>query len=250
MKTIKYFFLLSFFFLLGGCNTTVVKEAMVEFDKAFIPAYYYTYIDDLEHAEKALIVLDRKYQNLYSNFEQKATDGHNWRASFQMVAAWLDEAKAAIRANDASLAMLQLDHARYELMDFRWREGIPYYLDKVYDLEAAIDLVVEVSTDPKLDLYEWGEFELMVEDLEVAWNEVQNATWEKELFPFSRLTIEKEMERKFNLGLAIKTFAVATAYADASVIADAARTMEIAYLDYLYNFGDFEATKTYYALSE
>ena len=248
MKTFKYIFLFAFLVLVSGCNTSEVKEAMVEFDEAFIPTYYYTYIDDLERAEKAMIVLDRKYEHLYSKFEEAATDAHEWRTSFQMVAAWLDEADAAIRENDADLALLQLDHARYELMDFRWREAIPYYLDKVYDLEAAFDLVVEVSTDPMLDLYEWKEFETMVSDLEVAWDDVQNATWEEELFKFDAKAMDAEIERKFNLGLTIKTFIMASEHADASVVATAARNMQVAYLDYLYNFGDFEATRTYYAL--
>ncbi len=247
MTTFKYLFVFTFLLLIAGCNTSKVEQAMVEFDEAFIPVYYYTYINDLERAEKAFTVLDLKYQHLYSDFEQATTEAHEWRTSFQMLAGWLDEAQFAIRENNADLALLQLDHARYELMDLRWREDVPYYLDKVYDLEAAIDLVVEVSTDPMLELYEWGELETMIEDLEEAWREVHLANVDPKMFNFSNQKKVKEEDRKFNLGLAIKTFVIAAEYADTTVVANAAYNLEVAYLDYLYIFGDFEATKTYYA---
>lgn len=247
MTAYKYLFVLTFLVLIAGCNTSKVEKAMVEFDEAFIPVYYYTYIDDLERAEKAQTILNLKYQHLYSNFEEIATQAHEWRASFEMVAGWLEEAQFAIRENDADLALLQLDHARYELMDLRWREDIPYYLDNVYDLEATIDLVVEVSTDPMLELYEWCELEKMVEDLEEAWRAVHLANVDPRIFNFDNLAKAKEADRKFNLGLAIKTFTIAAEYADAAVVANAAYNLEVAYLDYLDIFGDFEATKTYYA---
>lgn len=246
-KTFKYLAFFSFLLILNSCKTEALEETMVSFDKAFIPVYYYSYTNDLDSAEKAMWVLDRKWEKLQAQFEQNATDAHNWQVSFQMVSNWLDEAECAINDKNADLALIQLDHARYELMDLRWREGISYYLDEVWDLEGVIDIVVQTTADPKLDLVEWQSFISMVYDVESAWSKVMDKTWETSYFDFTDTEIEEEKTRKLALGIAIKNFKTAVDYADRCEIQEAAMEMEVAYLEYIFFFGDFEATKTFYA---
>ncbi|MFT5166710.1 MAG: hypothetical protein ACI8P3_001942 [Saprospiraceae bacterium] len=244
---LKYLFMLSFLLITVGCNTDELKPSMVEFDQAFIPVFYYAYIGDLESAPKAMLVLDRKWDKLKTKFDNISGYTHNGLESFQMIGNWLEEADAAIRNKDLPRALVQLDHARYELMDFRWREGMSYYLDKVWDLEAAIDIVVQTSSDPMMDLIEWQEFIPMCYDVEEAWNEVLQTPLDENLFGFTPSGREVLEDRHSRLNYAILNFMTSIEYADNCKLAAAAKKMETAYLDYLYLFGDFESSKSLFA---
>ena len=219
----KYLFTFTLLTTISACNNDALEEAMVDFDKAFIPVFYHTYNQDIDSAKRAMLVLDRKWETLDLQFEKKANDAHNWKASFRMVTIWLDEATCAINSQDADLALIQLD------------------------LEAAIDIVVQVSNDSMLDLLEWQEFIPMVYDVETTWTDVLNSSWKKEHFDFDASEELEEATRKTALGFAIKDFTKAVKDADRCMVKDAAKEMEAAYLEYIFFFGDFDLTKTFFA---
>lgn len=246
---LKHLFLLSFMFIVSTCNTDDFKPAMVEFDQAFIPVFYYSYLGDLESAQKAMLVLDSKWNKLSIEFDKHAMSYHNGLESFQMVDAWLEDAHCAIENRDSLRALIQLDHARYEMMDFRWREGMTYYLDKVWELEATIDIVVQTVNDPMLSLLEWPEFHLMCYDVENAFNELKQTPMEKDFFSFTPVDKRLLMDRFYALEVSIKDFIALTEQPDDCTIVEAAKEMETAYLEYLFLFGDFESAKSYFALN-
>lgn len=249
MKNVYKFFIPIFLIitLVSACDTDKLENVMIEFDRAFIPVFYYTYNEDLAEASKAMFVLERKWELFNYKIEKHSLTGHNWEESFVMISAWLEEANCAIKNQDADLALIQLDHARYELMDLRWREGMTYYLDKVWDLEATIDIVAQVSSSDMLELIDWKAFRLMTFDVEDAWNDVSNSSWEKQNFKFNSSEKKEEFNRKLALGFAIKNFTIAVDYADSCDIVTAAKQMEKSYLEYISVFGDFDSTKTFYA---
>lgn len=244
-KMLNYFFILPFIFIVNSCNTDHFKSSMVAFDQAFIPVLYYAHLGELENAQKAMLVLDRTWKKLSIEFNKHAMSYHNGPASFQMVDAWLKEAFCAIEDKDSLRVFIQLDHARYEIMDFRWREGIRYYLDKVWELEATIDIAVQIINDPMLDLFEWPEFIPMCYDIEVAFEALTQTPIEKDLFKFNAAHERLWIDRLTALELSIKNFMATSEYADRCLLAEAATEMEAAYLDYLFLFGDFESSKSY-----
>jgi hypothetical protein len=246
----KYIFILPFILMTVGCDSDDLKPSMVDFDQAFIPVFYYTYVGDLESAPKAMMVLDRKWEKLKTEFDKVSGYAHNGLESFQMIDNWLEEANHAIQDKNLPLALIQLDHARYEMVDFRWREGMTYYLDKVWDLEAAIDVVVQTTNDPMLDRMEWEEFIPMCYSVEDAWGEILQAPFDSKLFGFTRSDMDKLADRYSDLDYAIQNFIVSIQFADSCKLADAANKMETAYLNYLYLFGDFEASKSHFAFDQ
>lgn len=245
---LKYICTLSLLFIMSSCNEETLKPAMVDFDQAFIPVLYYTYVGDMESAERAMLVLDRRWKKLNSEFDKHAMSTHNGIETFQMVGTWLQEADCAIQNKDTLLALIQLDHARYEMVDFRWREGISYYLDKVWDLEATIDIAVQTVNDPMLDLMEWPEFIPMCYDVENAWKEMSKVQVDETLYGFSKSDKEQITLRLADLEFYIQNFMNTIDCADSCKVAEAANLMEAAYLDYLYLFGDFESSKSYFAV--
>ncbi len=244
---IKTLCILSLIFIISSCNNEVLKPAMVEFDQAFIPVFYYSYIGDMEAADRAMLLLDRKWQQLNIEFDKHAMSTHNGIETFQMIDAWLEEANCAIQNKDSSLALIQLDHARYEMVDFRWREGMTYYLDKLWDLEATIDIAVQTVNDPLLDLMEWPEFIPMCYDVEDAWKELSNTKMDERVFNFTPEQKKSLATRHADLAFFIKNFLDTIDCADSCKVAEAANQMEAAYLEYMYLFGDFESTKSYFA---
>lgn len=248
----KYLILISLIllpFLIASCNKSSLIYAMADFDQAFIPVFYSVYVGDLESAEKAMVNLNIKWAELNQEYEKESSASHNWQESFHMIDAWLADANSAIINNDSLQALLQLDHARYELIDLRWREGIRYHLDKVWDLEATIDIVVETTSDPMLDLMEWEEFIPMCYDVERAWILVIEEPFQPNLFQFSENKLERLEERKQQLGNMIDVFMTTVECADSCKIHEAAKAMEVAYLNYLYLFGDFQGANNNYALN-
>lgn len=239
-KILISFFTIILLITANSCHTDELEQAMISFDQAFIPVFYYSYTNDLGSAEKAMDVLDSKWKDLQIRFERLNPPAHEWHASFQMVTAWLNEAEQAIDMKNADLALIQLDHARYELMDLRWREGMTYYLDKVWDLEATIDLAVQTGTDVLLDLEEWQDFTCMAGDVNEAWKVVDQADWKVATFGFTKTDKEEEIRRKEYLRLAIEDFMEVIKKGDRCLAEDAVKEMEIAYLNYMFLFGDFE----------
>jgi hypothetical protein len=53
--------------LFGSCQTSTIKKDMADFDKAFIPAWYFAYTGDLQGTQKAMIPLLRQRQIFEKN---------------------------------------------------------------------------------------------------------------------------------------------------------------------------------------
>lgn len=250
MKQLQKYSIAFLLLILGAVSCSdqqVVENASIAFDKAFIPVFYYTYTGDAAQAERAFIVLNHRWEKLNRQFEEHANNAHNWRRSFSMIDAWLDDTAYALSIKEMDLALVQLDHARYEWIDLRWREGMKYYLDYLWDLEATIDLLVQYNKDSQYSQLSSEDFMLMVYDMDAAWKELQVNTWEAAFFDMDK---KEETKRKQVLGNQIESYIKIAESAEKSHINAAAEEMEKAYLNYMMLFGDFEASKTYFAVNK
>lgn len=243
-----YFLVITFIMLATACHKSNTKPGMVDFDQVFIPVFCYVYIGEKESASRAMKVLDRKWQQLKPSL-LSSNHSTNRQETFANIDAWLEEADCAIGDSDLSLARIQLDHARYEWIDFRRRESIPYFLDKVWDLESAIDIIVQISEESLVGLEAWDEFTIKSKEIEAAWYEVLNTNYEEQLFGIDNLDKMLLEKRTSELGSAIEHFLNACKGSDICEVENNAQQMEVAYLNYLCLFGDFESSKSHFALS-
>jgi hypothetical protein len=247
----------SFLFLLVllsflSCADDHLREDMIQFDRAFIPVFYYTSVGDVEAAEIAMYPLRAKWQHYQSIYHRQEREwSEDWKENIRMVGAWLDDANCALQEKDAYRALIQLDHARYELVDLRSRAHVQnYYLDYLWDMEASMYYAIETATDPMIDLLEFNEFQMMSEDVSKAWALVLQKSIDEGLFPFGYEESRQLDERKNKLDLTVNALLKAVNTADRCQFAEAAQAIEPAYLNYLALFGDFESAKTYYALKK
>ncbi|MEM1321873.1 MAG: hypothetical protein AAGG75_16555 [Bacteroidota bacterium] len=240
--------LIVLFFFVGACNAPLLKQEMVQFDRAFIPVFYYSYVGDVESAQKALPLLQRQWQKVRMDFEQASTASDDWQESIRLIGAWIEEAHCALRDGEAERALFQLDHARYELMDLRWREGInDYYLDYAWELEATIDIAISTSSDPMLKLLDWKEFVAISEDVNSSWQALQAQTVDQQLYRIKGAKMLLLKERQQAMNTAILNFLRSVESADRLEFAATAKALEPAYLNYINLFGDFESIQTFYA---
>jgi hypothetical protein len=247
----------SFLFLLiltsfFSCTDDHLREDMIQFDRAFIPVFYYTSLGNVEAAEAAMYPLRAKWQHYQSSYHRQEREwSEDWKENIRMVGAWLEDANCALQEKDAYRALVQLDHARYELVDLRSRAHVQnYYLDYLWDMEASMYYAIETATDPMIDLMEFNEFKMMSEEVSKAWVLVQQKSIDEGLFPDiagQNLLLD---ERKSKLGMAVNDLLQSVKTADRCQFAEAAQAIEPAYLNYLALFGDFESAKTHYALKK
>lgn len=245
---IQVSFALLFVFSLNSCSDSAVKESMVQFDQAFIPAWYYAYTGDLDGAQKAIIPLTRKWERFQKAYSDPIYQKADWTESIRLTGNWIEEAECALEDGELQRALVQLDHARYELMDLRFIYEIDgYYLDAVWNLETTIAIATETAVDRKLKLLEWEEFVDLSKAVNAAWQDLLREPFDPAVFEMTQAEKLLFARRKSDLNNAIQNYLEAVDTADGDRFEIAAQNMEPAYLNFLTSFGDFENLKTFWA---
>ncbi len=245
---IKWISLLLFIVSLSTCaNPTVLVKDMAAFDRAYIPVFYYTYNNQQEEAKKAMLYLNQQWGHFSKKYSKAYASSEDWMESIRRMAVWIDGAKCALEDGDTQQAFFQLDHARYELMDIRWRGNIDYYLDYVWDLEATISIAKEVANDPMLELMDWNDFIMISKDVQTAYEEMAEQKMNMGRYNMSNSKQLVLIEKQKELKTSIDAFLDAVNCADGCVFAEKSIEMESAYLNYLHVFGDFESVQRFYA---
>lgn len=233
---------------LNSCSDSAIKDSMIQFDRAFIPAWYCAYTGDLDGAEKAMIPLTREWQRFEQTYRDPIYQKGDWTESVRLTGNWIEEANCAIEDGDLRRALVQLDHARYELMDLRYLYEIDnYYLDAVWNLETTIAVAIETAEDRKLKLLEWEEFVDLSKGVNHAWQNLLREPFDPETFEMTEADRLMLARRKSDLNKAIQNYLKAVDTADGDRFEIAAKNMEPAYLNFLASFGDFEDMRTFFA---
>jgi len=230
-----------------GCSSGSLKKEMIAFDRVFIPAYFYSYVGQTENARKAMSPLIHQWREMDGKYANLKAGSEDWRESFRLTGGWLEEAIQALDEEDPSSALCQLDHARYELIDLRWRYKIDYYLDAYWDLEGIIAVVVETSEDQMLGLMDWKEFMELSRDMRKEWERLKNNPLVPEAHELSEEKALSLVERQVAFEETLLYFEQAVASADLCEVRERGKEVEIAYFNCLLLFGDFGASEVYYA---
>ncbi len=228
------------------CQPIDVRKSMVHFDQAFLPVLMHTYKGDMHQAKRAVFYLEFQWQKLRNQHEFIRPEPE-WQDAFRRIDEWLGDAYTAIDANDAKLAMAQLEHVRYEFMELRERFRINYYLDYLYDFQASAELLTETAGDEMLCLMAWEELEQMAMDANAAWRDVQYQPVDAVLYELDAeklARLDDHMQRVTGL---MKNLNAAIETADRAEVAQACKKLEPAFTEVLWVFGNINASTTYYA---
>ena len=252
MKFIKIPFITLIFLLttMTGCRETPVEfvlKDMAAFDRAYISVYYFVETNQMGLAQKSIFHLDQAWQKFAGRYSNVFPECEEYREAFRMTDAWLAEAYLSIDEGNKIAAFVYLDNVRYQMIEWRSLHDLDYVLDGVWDFENSVYLVEEVAVDPMLCLLDYCEFEALVEELNLSWKNLDMTYDDIAYFGINYTDYLTNLNRKDNLKNSLIEFNRAVTTADGHYVAEKAKLMKAAYLDYLAGFGNFLIYKTHYA---
>lgn len=241
MKNNRWMFVFVVAFLsLDACHMTTVEKDMVRMDQVFIPVWYSAYIGDEIQTQIAMESL--LYQ--WDYFERKhvfqyLTD-EEWSEEINLIGDWLVDTDCAVLEGDLMRVTFNLEHVRCELMELRERLGVnDYYLDKIWELEQAISVVVITANDLQYELLTLDEFKGLAHDMELAWGLVLPEQIDANVFDWSGEEVRNFHYRKLLLHQEVQHLLDVAKTDDIATIAAAANELERVYLDFVQVFGIF-----------
>ncbi len=221
-----------------------IRSSMVRFDQAFLPALEYTLRGDGHEAKRAVFYLEFEWRKLRSRLQHRYPEE---RQFLSRIDDWLGDAYFAIDANCPVTAANQLEHVKYEMMELRDRKGIDYYLDDLYDFQGGLEVLAEAAADEMLCLMEWPEFVALSDDLQREWAAIQQKPFDAALYEFDAGDVRQLRYQQQSMKEALDNFAKAVDSAQRDEIEQASQALEPAFGQVLHLFGNFDATKTYFA---
>lgn len=231
--------------LLFNSNANLdVRPAMVQFDKAFLPALDYAWQGDSEAAKRAVFQLEFRWRRLRAQLDSYLPEE---ALALNRIDNWLGDAYYAIDANRYATAANQLEHVKYELMVLRDQHGIAYYLDDMYDFQGGLEVLTEAAADEMLCLMSWGEFAALSRSLQVEWAQIQLKPLDAALYDFDEAKLKQLKYRQQALATALHAFGEAVGHADRTLIEQRAQALMPAFQKVLRLFGDYESTQHYFA---
>ncbi len=245
--------LLTLVFLLmtiSSCRETpanLVLKDMANFDRAFIPVYFFVETNQMALAQKSVFHLNQAWQKFQKRYANLHLQDENYQEAFRMTDAWLSEAYQSIDAGNIVAAYVYLDNVRYQMVEWRSLYDLDYLLDGIWDFETSVYLVEEAASDPMLCLLDYCEFEALVEELNLSWKNLEISQKEVEKLGILEIDFLKILHQKDILKNSLVEFNHAVTTAEGYYIAEKALLMKAAYLDYLAGFGNFLIYKTHYA---
>ncbi len=217
---------------------------MVHFDQAFIPVYTYAYEGDIYQAKRAVFFLEFQWQKLRNQYEGYLAEEAE---AMRRIDAWLGDAYYAIDANRMQMATSQLEHVKYEFMMLRETYGLDYYLDRLFDFQADLELLTEAANDEMLCLMEWDEYEFFLEQTRQEWASIQKLPFDAELYEFDAAQLRQLRTQQKNMEDVLKQYTATLGQANRQAIAEASRELQPAFFELLKLFGKFEASRSYFA---
>ena len=221
-----------------------IRSQMVRFDQAFLPALEHTLQGDVYEAKRAVFYLEFEWRKLRTRLQHRYPEE---RSALSRIDGWLGDAYYAIDANCPVTAANQLEHVKYELMVFRDRHGIEYYLDQLYDFQGGLEVVAEAAADEMLCLMEWSEFVALTHELQREWYLIQRQPFNAALYEFEADQVRQLRFYKQSMGKTLDAFAKAVDNAQRGDAELTSRKLEPALLRVLHLFGNFEGSQTYFA---
>ena len=225
-----------------------VQKAMVQFDQAFIPVWFYTHEGEILKAKASIFPLEFQWQQFRMKYA-KAVEAEEWQFTFDRIDDWLADAYYAIDRNQLEVAFNQLEFVKYELRQLRRLYGIDYYLDELYDFQDALAVLMEATVDPAMSLMDWNEFEDLADAVHLQWRGIMSHYFDAELHGFSDAERALYQAKQEKLERALARFTDLVKYADQEALAAAGTELEPAYYELLRLFGRSSVPPPYLALS-
>lgn len=223
-----------------------IRKDFVHFDQAFLPVLFYVAENNIYEAKRAVFHLGYHWQQLKNRHEMTKTQ-LDWQKTFRSVDKRLNAAFFAIDANQQERALLQLNAVKRELINLRFNYKIDYYIDYLYDFQTTATVLQETVEDEMLTLLEWEDVMAMAVELNRKWNVVTTKKFNAELYEFDEDQLWKLHTTMESVSDTLQEINAAMDCAERLKVAKATKKLELALMEVLRLFGNFEEAATYYA---
>ncbi len=237
--------------LLPGCrqddNEEALMRAMVNFDQAFVPVLYYTMQGDADRAKHASLYLAFEWQKMEMRYRRYYEDDKNWQAGFDRIDTWLGDAFFEIDNNCAVVAANLLEHARYEWTELRMSHEITYYPDYLYNAQAASSWLRQVLSDKRACQTEWEAIAEQVALLNTSCWKAVNESPDPDLYELDKTEMAYLQQQKDRMTHYLTLLNESASCAQADKMVAACQGLSPAIWEAIGVFGNFDASKTYFA---
>lgn len=183
MKSLRYhiYLLLALVFSLTACADGDIRYAMADIDKAYIPAWIHLKQGNTEMALPYMQALEEEWF-IMKELELEDWETAYWSPAVREIDKLFGQALDAATVNKGWEAFVALDRIRYKLVRFRKMHYIDYYLDNVWEFQAAHAEFNEIANDDVLCWLTWEKMEEKTRDLIVLWKQVKYRDPDPEIF--------------------------------------------------------------------
>jgi hypothetical protein len=232
--------------LMYSCDQPGIKKDMVQFDKAYVPVFYYVYKNELGKASQSMFLLDARWQQFQNKYQNQFGEDLDGMERLRYIDGWLSDANDAILRDDQYAALVQLDHIKYEMMEIRRSFKIEYFLDYLWDFEGALSMLSESSCEDNNLVCSADELAFLINETQFLWEMALSA----ESSPFSKVFNKKEITlfKKYKKEVSENMKLVeAQKYGSHKKLETAVDKTFDSFLNLLTLFGDFDSASTFYA---
>lgn len=218
---------------------TGIQKDLAKFDEAFIPVWYHTYKEELPEAVNSLSNLSHQWGEFQKKYPDYYPNDEEWPAFAGIVGERLEEVADALSEHNIELAYNQLDMVKYEMFDLRRRKKIVYSLDAWYDLHELTFEITCTANDDLLDLLEWSEFAMLVNQLDQRWEALRKGIPDHQPFAGDRVAQGKYKMARQTFDNALKNYRQALETANQVEVQKLEKALNDAAFELLVPFGNF-----------
>ena len=223
-----------------------LKEDMVVFDRAYIPALAVTAEEKLPESQRAMEQLNKQWAVFKKQHAATKGDDKKWKSDMAEIDRMITEANKVVTSGvDIQNAHNALEGVRLIMLDMRARSKMPYFLDVVtgfHDPMEEIVLLAKDKTSATLGAEEIGKLRAALPEAEKRWAAVK-ATRVDPAFGLNPEQQDNVAKLIANESAALETLKQALAGDDRAAIIKAAVSVKPPFAKLYMSFGNFEPVR-------
>jgi hypothetical protein len=183
MKSLRYhiYLLVALVLSLTACADGDIRYSMADIDKVYIPAWIHLKQGNTTKALPHMQALEEEWF-IMKEVELEDWETAYWSPAVREIDKLFGQALKAAEADNGWEAFVALDRIRYKLVRFRKMHYIDYYLDNIWDFQAAHTEFHEIANDDVLCWLTWEKMEEKTKDLNALWKKVKYNDPDPEIF--------------------------------------------------------------------
>lgn len=223
-------------------SAATVTDAMVSFDKAYIPVLALTSQGKADAAAKAMSILEALWPDwVKANANAYADAG--WSRDIERIGQIIGRTEGLIAKSDLAAAHEALEEVRNILMKQRDARAIPYYVDGLNHYHEAMEELTAVTTGRSVDSLTSEDLKKLASlapEARALWTQAQQAPFDAAAYGLAAPRADELRKAMQGTLASIDAVAQAVSAGDKAAVLKAVDGLKPAFTKAFLMFGDFE----------